>query len=936
MRTHPYISDQAWRVLVDFDTPRKHLTTAHFRAGRPGQPTGPGDAADDSAWINVLPLQVLTGNWGDAQGPNLHPNLFDANGKPRSAQRVVITSDAGMGKTTTIDWLRYRLGLPDLAAVPIAVPLRVLLGEEAGVDQRLERYLVDQIERGAKENGCDTATARQSLDQSRRRGRLVLLFDGLDQVPAAVTNLQQVLQSPFYAKCRMVVAGRPYSIQRHWKDLFAQEDWLFVRVEEFNEPQQQTYLGDTAKPGGAPGEQTSRWELVPEDGRRLLSTPRVLQYVRSIPDAELPQLRTAADVYLRAIDVLLREGIQGSPKALLLGWPEKERVISATVHGCNLDEGWKLLGAIAFEMTAQTIEVRDADGNNRLAPNFDRVEAGDAFRDFKWLLEQRYKSRSHGGLNQDLIALAALNDVLEHGVFDTDREDLEEVQFRNRSLQEFLCAYYLATEAFANDPRGEPLRSNEAMGRDAAWLDQHLYLPDRLETEEYYYVWQFLADMPAETKDSAGKPVRGRDAASWLRAIAPLYQPAQRVTATPRRSTREGRGLSVLLNRFGWGLQQCGKWLVRLVLPGQTTWQARRSSEMIYRSWWGLQEYCEEKNAAALQLRNTWQGEFEQIANNAQGPARRQAAQALRDSFLTLPAGQFLMGSPPEKQGMPADLRAEWQRWLAAAPASGHEAYAKAEVEGWVWRGAVGQREKADRLRLLQQALAADSVDVLASAWYPGDETPVETTQSMGRFELSRQPVSNAWYRLYAPGHGLAPADYHMAYTSFSPSGAHPAIYLTWFDAWAFAHWCHWEGRSCRLPFENEWEYAAKFDQADPWRDYWWGPDYDQAFCNARNDVGKTTVPNPRHASVATKRLDPSGLGLMDLSGNVWEWCADVYRPKYQRHDEDMNTCQYPVSRVLRGGAFHDDADHCRSAYRGLRTPASTFSSLGVRLARAE
>jgi formylglycine-generating enzyme required for sulfatase activity len=349
-----------------------------------------------------------------------------------------------------------------------------------------------------------------------------------------------------------------------------------------------------------------------------------------------------------------------------------------------------------------------------------------------------------------------------------------------------------------------------------------------------------------------------------------------------------------------------------------------------------LQEYCEEKIDAALQLRGTWLGELEQILNNAQGPARRQAAQALRDSFLTLPAGEFLMGSPRKKQGMPADVRAKWQRWLDAAPPDNHETYVVTLLDQFTFRGAEGKRQRAGFEALFLKVLSGGNVDVLASAGYPGDETPVENPQPVGRFELSRQPVSNAWYRLYAPGHGLAPADYHAAYTSFSPSGAHPAIYLTWFDAWALAQWCCWDGRSCRLPFENEWEHAAKFGQADPWQDYWWGPEYDQAFCNARNDVGTTTVPDPAHASAATKRLDPLGLGLMDLLGDVWEWCADVYRPQYAREDRDMYICNPSVSRVLRGGAFYDLAVLCRSAFRGRRSPAYTNFNIGVRLARAE
>ena len=896
MKPTPYIADQAWRLLVDFDNPRQHLTTAQFRAGRPGQPAGgPGAEPAADAWIDVVPQQVLTGGWRDATGAPLQAALFDSQGQPRPHRRVAIVSDAGIGKTTTIDWLRYRLALPDLAVVAMVVPLHELAGESAQVDERLERFLVDQIYRQAKGNGCTLAQAQQGVDESRRRGRLALLFDGLDQTPAAIPNLQRVLDSPHFANCRVFVAGRPYSIQRHWSELFERPDWLFVRVEEFSVPQQQEYLGTTA-------DNRSRWELLPEEARQILGTPRVLNYVRTIADAELPRLRTAADVYVRAVEVLLREGMANSPEARLLGW--KTATPPAKVDPRNLTEGWKLLGAIACEMTLQTIEVRDAEGVLRRVPNFDRIPAGRAFEDFTGRLEQRYRSRTDVGLPQDLVALAALNDVLEHGVFDTDLQGLQEVQFRNRSLQEFLCAYYLATEAFTELP--PPGRTAERVAADEAWLETTLYLPDRPETEEYYHVWQFLADMPAERHDASGRPIRGREESSWLRAIAPLYRPAARVETA----------------------------------GGKIEWQSRRSSEMIYRSWWSLNACCDAGLATARTLRDTWLGEFQQICDGGQDPPRQEAALALRDSFLALPPGEFFMGSPAHKQGMPPDQRARWQRWIDQQPRDRPEEKVQAELNQWAWRGRAGQQWQEARRQLLLRALSEQSVDVLAQAWYPHDETPRSNPQQIGGFQLSRQPVSNGWLRLFATGHGLPPAEYHQAYRTCSPSTQHPAIYVSWYDAWAMAKWCHWEGVSCRLPFENEWEYAAKFGQADPWQNYWWGEEFEKSRCNARNDEGKTTVPDPAHASPATQALDrqqhQQSLGLMDLLGNVWEWTTDQYQAAYERNDDDLFICKPAVSRVLRGGAFYYLAGFCRSAYRNHWHPANASGSGGVRLARAE
>jgi len=410
--------------------------------------------------------------------------------------------------------------------------------------------------------------------------------------------------------------------------------------------------------------------------------------------------------------------------------------------------------------------------------------------------------------------------------------------------------------------------------------------------------------MPAERHDGSGRPIRGREDSSWLRAIAPLYRPAVRVETT----------------------------------GGKAEWQSRRSSEMIYRSWWSLQACYEQGLPAAKALRDTWLGEFQQICDGRQGRARKNAALALRTSFLTLPPGEFFMGSRSDRPRQQNELREMLEQMLADAPPNGHAEFVTAMLDSLPFYGSAGQRQKAELFQSLMSVLVAGSADIADS--FNTDETPRSNPQVIGGFQLSRQPVSNGWVRLYATGHGLAPAEYHSAYKGFSPSGKHPAIFVSWYDAWAMATWCHWDGLSCRLPYENEWEYAAKFGQADPWQNYWWGEEYEKSRCNGRNDEGTTTVPDPAHASEATQALDreqhQKSLGLMDLLGNVLEWTGDRYRSVYERDDDDLSICQPAVSRVLRGGAFDSDADNCRSAYRSHGHPADTNNNDGVRLARAE
>ena len=75
-----------------------------------------------------------------------------------------------------------------------------------------------------------------------------------------------------------------------------------------------------------------------------------------------------------------------------------------------------------------------------------------------------------------------------------------------------------------------------------------------------------------------------------------------------------------------------------------------------------------------------------------------------------------------------------------------------------------------------------------------------------------------------------------------SDDNEQPVIYVSWYDAWAFCLWARWKDRSCRLPEEHEWEYAAKAGTPWDWN-YWWGDDFDETKCNAEWKVGHTTPP---------------------------------------------------------------------------------------------
>jgi formylglycine-generating enzyme required for sulfatase activity len=169
----------------------------------------------------------------------------------------------------------------------------------------------------------------------------------------------------------------------------------------------------------------------------------------------------------------------------------------------------------------------------------------------------------------------------------------------------------------------------------------------------------------------------------------------------------------------------------------------------------------------------------------------------------------------------------------------------------------------------------------------------------------------------------------YIAITGVAPSkfkgNAKPAEYVSWDDAVDFCKQATRKtGRSIRLPTEAEWEYACRAGGA---RSFSFGDDdrdlAKHAWFRGNSDRCTHTV---------GEKL-PNAWGLYDMHGNVAEWCADRYAPKY---DENTKTDPQGPSagqfRVVRGGAWLSEAKQCRSAARDWRLPGHRFSFLGFRV----
>ena len=134
-------------------------------------------------------------------------------------------------------------------------------------------------------------------------------------------------------------------------------------------------------------------------------------------------------------------------------------------------------------------------------------------------------------------------------------------------------------------------------------------------------------------------------------------------------------------------------------------------------------------------------------------------------------------------------------------------------------------------------------------------------------------------------------------------------------------------GKKFRLPTEAEWEYAAR------------GGSKSKGYKYAGSNYLSTVAWYDYNSGGSTRNVGiklPNELGLYDMSGNVWEWCADWYG-KYSSAAQTNPTGPSSGSyRVDRGGSCFEIPGGCRSSARDGSTPGSSYGNLGLRLALSE
>jgi len=234
------------------------------------------------------------------------------------------------------------------------------------------------------------------------------------------------------------------------------------------------------------------------------------------------------------------------------------------------------------------------------------------------------------------------------------------------------------------------------------------------------------------------------------------------------------------------------------------------------------------------------------------------------------------------------------------------------------------------------------------------NEKPVHRLH-LDDYEISKYPVTNAQYHRFvqaanyqSPRHwgGDAPAPW-MA--------NHPVAYVNWYDAVAYCKWLSEEtGKQFQLPSEVEWEKAAR--GIDDQREYPWGDEFDPRKANTAEERGDWQI-----TPVGMYPLGASPYGVLDLSGNLWEWTRSLYhtlhfrfgtttwdtvRKIFNKKQTDLEF-NYPydhldgrenqnaaedISRILRGGSWFYDSSSVRLSRRLYDHPFIDWINYGFRV----
>ena len=438
-------------------------------------------------------------------------------------KRVGLVCDAGLGKTTNLEWLEAKIaGASNGQQLPYLLKLYDTRKNQLDLDLVAEELdhpgaiLKSLAWRIAGMGSVDQDRLYHALFRYQKQGRITLLLDGLDHAMSR-ENIAGIIgrltRMPLWENCPIWISGRPYAFEDCWEEVFEKQrphEWHYLRVEPLAIPDIQRYM--VKQTGGD-------WSRVFDAAAwNLLAIPRMLllicDLIRRKIDAARPtnqsekeaivrglNFQTAADVYYRAYfdpeypkernkRRLLGQGVDTTNDYGIAISGYKTESLNEFNYPKRIERAGIVLGAIAFELFTRK------SSKDKMEPTTSAVEVCEIEEPVGNRLIEA-KQGDAGALERDLDILQRMNNFsLDFLVF---REaGSKHLRFYDRTVEAFFAAYWAMK---FGTPEDRALLKNWIIDKGGKRLGG------------FNEFWQFAAEMPDQLID---KP-------RWLEVFGPCY-----------------------------------------------------------------------------------------------------------------------------------------------------------------------------------------------------------------------------------------------------------------------------------------------------------------------------------------------------------------------------------------------------------------------------
>jgi formylglycine-generating enzyme required for sulfatase activity len=193
-------------------------------------------------------------------------------------------------------------------------------------------------------------------------------------------------------------------------------------------------------------------------------------------------------------------------------------------------------------------------------------------------------------------------------------------------------------------------------------------------------------------------------------------------------------------------------------------------------------------------------------------------------------------------------------------------------------------------------------------------------------FAIAKYPVTNAQFQAFIDDGGyrnkrnwidLARREAVPARPQWTDP-TRPRETVNWYEAMAFCRWLSAKvGMLVTLPTEMQWQWAAVGNKG-------WSYPYGHSFDTKKGNTSESRIDQTTPVDYYPRGA--SAFGVMDMSGNVWEWCLNEFANPQQRSTAGEQ------SRALRGGSWDFDRSYALATYRLNHGPISRSYNAGFRM----